>query len=63
MIVNVEVEVELSAQEVIEKLFPRSADRPGEYKLLTVYGDTDYGRNPIKTVTFKLRRNLPSGVE
>ncbi len=47
MIVNVEVEVELSAQEVIEKLFPRSADRPGEYKLLTVYGDTDYGRNPI----------------
>jgi len=63
MIVNVEVEVELSAQEVIEKLFPRSADRPGEYKLLRVFGDTDYGRNPIKNVTFTLRRNIPSGVE
>ena len=64
MITNIEVDVQLSAQEVIERLFPRSADRPGEYHLLYVHHDgTDFGRNPVKSVTFRLRRNLPSGVE
>jgi len=62
MIVSVEVEVELNAQEVIERLFPRSADRPGEYDLLYVHHEgTDYGRKPVEKVTFRLRRNIPKG--
>ena len=64
MITNVEVEVELSAQEVIERLFPRSADRPGEYRLIYVQTEGhDWGRKPIQNVRFRLRRQLPSGVE
>ncbi len=64
MIVNIEVDVELSAEEVIQRLFPRSADRPGEYTLTYVHHEgTDYGRKPVKSVTFRLRRTLPEGVE
>ena len=58
MIVNVEVEVELSAQEVIERLFPNSRYNPGEYDLLWISGNTDYGRKPIAKVTARLRKKL-----
>lgn len=60
MIVNVELDVDLDAQEVIRRLFPRSADN--EYELLWVHTEgADYGRKPIKKVLFRLRRTLVEG--